>query len=45
MQMMVRNGGRNRTEQEYLKLLAASGFTLTRIFPTAGPAIIEATPA
>jgi hypothetical protein len=45
MQMMVRNGGRNRTEQEYRKLLAAGGFRVTRILPTAGPAIIEGSPA
>jgi hypothetical protein len=45
MQMMVRNGGRNRTEKEYRDLLGASHFNLTRVFPTAGPGIIEAVPA
>jgi hypothetical protein len=42
IQMMVRNGGRNRTESEYSKLLRASGFNLTRVYPTSGPGIIEA---
>ena len=45
MQMMVRNGGRNRTEKEYRDLLGASRFNLTRIGPTPGPGIIEAVPA
>jgi hypothetical protein len=45
MQMMVRNGGRNRTEKEYRDLLGAARFKLTRIIPTTGPSIIEAVPA
>jgi hypothetical protein len=45
MQMMVRNGGRNRTEKEYRDLLAASSFNLSRVVATAGPSIIEAVPA
>ena len=45
MQMMVRNGGRNRTEQEYRDLLGGSRFKLSRVVPTAGPSIIEAVPA
>lgn len=44
MQMMVRNGGRNRSENEYGRLLRASRFNLTRVFPTAGQSIIEAVP-
>lgn len=43
--MMVRNGGRNRTEIEYRDLLRAAGFELTRAISTAGPGIIEAQPA
>ena len=43
VQMMVRTGGRNRTEQEFYALLNSSGFQLTRITQTAaGPALIEA---
>jgi hypothetical protein len=44
MNMMVKNGGRNRTEKEYRALLGASRFNLTRVVPTAGPSIIEAVP-
>ena len=44
IQMMVRNGGRNRTEKEYRNLLGTTGFNVTRVLPTAGPAIIEAIP-
>ena len=44
IQMMVRNGGRNRTESEYRNLLRAGGFNLLRVVPTAGPGIIEAAP-
>jgi hypothetical protein len=45
MQMMVRNGGRNRTEKEYGDLLGDARFKLTRIIRTTGPRIIEAMPA
>jgi SAM-dependent methyltransferase len=41
--MMVRTGGRNRTEQEFRDLLGKGGFYLSRIIWTAsGPAAIEA---
>ena len=43
--MMVRNGGRNRTEIEYRDLLRAGGFEMTKTIATAGPGIIEARPA
>lgn len=43
--MMVRNGGRNRTEKEYRTLLRSGGFNLTRVIPTAGPGILEGVPA
>ena len=43
--MLVRTGGRNRTEQEYRALLASGGFDMTRVIPTKGDlSIIEATP-
>ena len=32
--MMVLPGGKERTAEEYQRLLEASGFTFTRIFPT-----------
>ena len=44
IQMMVRNGGRNRTEKEYRDLLRAHGFEITRVIATAGPSVIEAIP-
>ncbi|MGH9720197.1 MAG: methyltransferase [Bryobacteraceae bacterium] len=44
IQMMVRNGGRNRTEKEYRALLGASKFELTRVIPTTGPSLLEAIP-
>ncbi len=34
LHMMVMNGGRERTEAQYRELLAAAGFTLTRVIPT-----------
>ena len=43
--MMVRNGGRNRTEVEYRDLLRAGGFSMTKVIPTPGPGLIEAQPA
>jgi hypothetical protein len=44
--MLVALGGRERTAAEYADLLAAAGFTLTRIVPTAWrSSIIEAVPA
>jgi hypothetical protein len=43
--MMVRAGGRNRTEREYRDLLAKSGFAAARVIPSReGPNIIEAVP-
>lgn len=43
--MMVLPGGMERTEGEYRRLLAASGFALTRVVPTATwVSVIEATP-
>jgi hypothetical protein len=45
IQMMVRTGGRNRTDREYGDLLAKSGFASARFIPTrGGPSIIEAVP-
>jgi hypothetical protein len=39
-------GGRERTQDEFQKLFAASGFRLARVVPTASPfAILEALPA
>jgi hypothetical protein len=35
LQMMVMNGGRQRTEEEYRQLFAAAGLRLTRALPTA----------
>jgi len=43
IQMLVTTGGSERTENEYRKLLDASGFRLTRVIPTKSPmSIIEA---
>src|SRR5262249_14218704 len=45
MMMLVGPGGRERTEQEYGKLLAQAGFQLTRIVPTeTAVSVIEAIP-
>ena len=44
IQMMVRNGGHNRTEKEYRDLLRAHGFEITRIVSTSGPSILETVP-
>ena len=42
LQMLVIQGGKERTEEEYRKLLEASGFRLTRVIPTNSPlSIIE----
>jgi SAM-dependent methyltransferase len=35
LQMLVMNGGRQRTEEEYRKLYVAAGLMLTRLLPTA----------
>ena len=44
--MLTVAGGRERSEAEYATLLAAGGFTLTRVVPTASQAsVIEAVPA
>ncbi|MEU4340770.1 methyltransferase [Nocardia sp. NPDC023852] len=43
LEMMVSAGGRERTEREFRELLAAAGFELVRITPTATPdSILEA---
>ena len=42
VQMMVRNGGRKRTEEESRELLAGSGLRLGEIVPTSGPDIVVA---
>lgn len=43
IQMMVRNGGRNRTEREVRDLLGASGFTVGRVVHSSGgPSVVEA---
>jgi ubiquinone/menaquinone biosynthesis C-methylase UbiE len=42
LEMMLSPGGLERTEGEYRELLAAAGFELTRIIPTASPmSVIE----
>jgi hypothetical protein len=42
IQMLVTEGGKERTEDEYRKLLEASDFRLTRIIPTRSPlSVIE----
>ena len=44
--MLTVAGGRERSEAEYADLLAAAGFTLTRVVPTASQAsVIEAVPS
>jgi len=46
LHMMVAIGGLERTEAEYRRLLAAHGFRLTRVVPTAGDiSVIEGVPA
>jgi hypothetical protein len=43
--MLVMGGGRERTEQEHAACLAAGGFRLCRVLPTASPlSVIEAQP-
>jgi SAM-dependent methyltransferase len=42
--MMILTGGRERTEAEFRALLQEAGFSLTRVIPTAGASILEATP-
>jgi hypothetical protein len=45
LHMMVLLGGRERTEAEYRRLLAARGFRLTRVVPTAGDiSVVEGRP-
>ena len=45
LNMLVRNGGRERTIDEHRALLAAAKFRLERILPTAGPtSLLEAVP-
>lgn len=46
LNMLVSPGGRERTREEYSTLIAAAGFRLTSVFPTAiGLAVIESVPA
>jgi hypothetical protein len=46
LQMLLFPGGLERTEQQFRELLAASGWRLSRIVPTAaGITIVEGTPA
>jgi len=42
VQMMVRTGGRNRTEKELRELLTAGGFRLERVLSTSGPDVAVA---
>lgn len=43
LNMLVMNGGRERTRSEFFTLLDAAGYKLTRVIPTAAPqSIIEA---
>jgi O-methyltransferase domain len=44
LNMLVLLGGRERTEEEYQRLLAEVGFRLVRVIPTHSPfSVIEAT--
>ena len=46
LNMMVRTGGRERTEGDFGALLAAAGFRLERVVPTTAPvSLVEAAPA
>lgn len=46
LNMLVRNGGRERTERELRELLGAAGLQLERIVPTGTPfSLVEAVPA
>jgi hypothetical protein len=46
LHMMVLAGGLERTETEHRRLLAAHGFRLTRVVPTAGDvSVVEGVPA
>lgn len=46
LEMLVSAGGRERTAEEYSKLLSQAGFQMTRVIPTASPvSIVEAVPA
>jgi hypothetical protein len=40
IQMMVMTGGRERSEEEYAKLLSRAGLRLARVIPTSGPSVI-----
>jgi hypothetical protein len=42
--MLVRTGGRNRTEKEYRELLSKGGFDTASVIPTGSQSLIEATP-
>ena len=42
--MLVRTGGRNRTEKEYRDLLSKGGFKTERVITTSAQSIFEAMP-
>jgi len=43
LEMLAMPGGKERTQQEFTELFAASGFKLTRVVPTASPlSVVEA---
>ena len=45
LNMLVMSGGRERTEAEYRRLFAASGFRLSRVIPTMAPtSVLEGIP-
>jgi hypothetical protein len=45
LNMLVRTGGRERTEDEFRALLKVAGWKLQRVIVTSGPvSLIEATP-
>ena len=46
LNMLVNDGGRERTKAEFTALLDAAGYKLTRIVPTITPqCVIEASPS
>jgi O-methyltransferase domain len=46
LQMLVIPGGRERTQQEFQRLLGAAGFRLGGVYPTVAPqSIVEGIPA
>jgi hypothetical protein len=46
LMMMVMNGGRERTVEEFAQVMGAAGFRLSGVVPTSGPlSILEGVPA